>query len=250
MPDILTQLPDLNGLALLVLAAVVSGVVRGFSGFGTAMIFLPVAALVVDPIWAILAMTGMDILGPLPAVPRAARDAKRRDLTLLLVSAGIMLPIGVWLLASVSPEVFRYAVSLISFALVACLVFGLRYRGPLNTSLVSGAGGAAGFLGGIAGLPGPPVILLYMASEAGAARVRATTMLFLVGFDVLLLVTYLLTGKFEFLPFGLGLCLAIPNGLGVLLGQMIFDPSKEALYRNIAYLVVICAAIFGLPIWD
>lgn len=250
MPDIILQMPDLPGLASLVFVAFMAGVVRGFSGFGTAMIFLPMAAWILEPVWAVLAMVGMDVLSPLPAVQRAARDSKWRDLGLLLAATALMVPIGFWTLTQISPETYRYGVSTISLVLVVCLVFGLRYRGQPTVPLMLGAGGASGFLGGAAGLPGPPVILLYMASQASVARVRATTLLFLVGFDFIFLGTFLATGRFELAPFLLGLCLGVPGAAGVWLGQLIFDPTREALYRNIAYGVVTCVAILGLPIWD
>ena len=250
MPDIISQMPDLPGLALLVFVSCLAGVVRGFSGFGTAMIFLPMAALVLEPVWAVLALIGMDIFSPLPAVRRAARDSKWRDLGLLLAATAVMVPVGLWTLTQISPETYRYGVSAISLALVACLVLGLRYRSEPTVPLMVAAGGASGFLGGAAGLPGPPVIILYMASHASVARVRATTLLFLVGFDFLFLGTFFATGRFEPTPFLLGLCLGLPGAAGVWLGQLIFDPAREALYRNIAYGVVTCAALLGLPIWD
>ena len=50
MPEILSEALALPGLWLLILGALVAGIVRGFSGFGTAMIYLPIAAQVMPPI--------------------------------------------------------------------------------------------------------------------------------------------------------------------------------------------------------
>ena len=61
MPDLLTQALAFKGLAWVALAALVAGVVRGFSGFGTALIYLPVAAQVMPPVWAILSLAAMDV---------------------------------------------------------------------------------------------------------------------------------------------------------------------------------------------
>ena len=50
MPDILAQALATEGLWLLFIGAVLGGLARGFSGFGTAMVILPFAAEVFTPV--------------------------------------------------------------------------------------------------------------------------------------------------------------------------------------------------------
>jgi len=250
MPDILVEALALDGLGLLIFAAILSGVVRGFSGFGTAMIFLPFAAQVVSPFWAVLVLVGMDIFGPLPLVPKMSRQANKRELGWLVGCAALGVPIGVSLLFIIPAEVFRYIMCGISFGLVLFLVLGLRYRGEMTTKLVAGAGAAGGISAGLAGLPGPPVILLYMASTRAVAQVRANLFLFLIGADILLVCVYALAGEFHWTPLVLGIALAVPNSLGNLVGQYVFNPDKAGTYRAVAYVVVAVSAIMGLPLWD
>lgn len=250
MPDLLAQALVIEGLGWVAAAALLAGIVRGFSGFGTAMIFLPVTAQVVPPVWAILILIGMDVLGPLPLVRRAARAASRRDLALLLAFAALSLPLGIWLLNVISAETYRYIISTLAIALVLCLVAGLRYRGHPSGGLVSATGAAAGLSGGLSGIPGPPVILLYMASDLPVAQVRANSMLFLLGFDLLLLAAFTLIGKVALLPLVVGFLMAIPNAVGNLIGQAIFDPARATVYRGVAYAIVAASAVLGLPVWD
>ena len=49
MPEALSQTLALPGVWSLILAMSVAGIVRGFSGFGTALIFVPVAGLFLSP---------------------------------------------------------------------------------------------------------------------------------------------------------------------------------------------------------
>ena len=214
MPETFSQVLALPGLELLVFAAVLSGMVRGFSGFGTAMIFLPFAAQVVPPIWAILALIGMDMFGPIPVLRRAAKDADWRDLKLLIITAGLGAPLGVWLLTIISPESYRYIICSISLVLVVLLLSGLRYPGKPTPRAVMGAGALAGTSGGLSGIPGPPIILLYMASAVSVSTVRANIMLFLFAFEFVLIGLYWASGQASFWPFVLGVVLAVPNGLG------------------------------------
>jgi uncharacterized protein len=250
MPDTVAQTLALPGFGWLIFAAFLAGVVRGFSGFGTAMIFLPFAAQVLPPVWAILALIGMDILGPIPVLRRAARSASGRELGLLVGFGAVCVPLGVWLLTVISAETYRYVISAIALALVGCLLAGLRYRGRPSPALVGATGAVAGLSGGLSGIPGPPVILLYMASSMPVAQVRANTMIFLFCFDFILLGVIWLSGQGVWFPFLAGILLAVPNALGNLAGQAIFDPDRAKVYRGVAYAIVAASALKGLPIWE
>ena len=63
IPNIFVEIFELNGLLYVASTALIAGVVRGFSGFGTAMIFLPVAGKYFDPVTAIIVLTIMDLCG-------------------------------------------------------------------------------------------------------------------------------------------------------------------------------------------
>lgn len=250
MPDILSQALTLEGLWLIVLGAVLSGIVRGFSGFGTALIFIPLAGQVVPPIWVITILVVMDMFGPAPNLPRAWRDGAPAQVGWLLLGAVVCLPLGLAILVRVSPEAFRYAVSLLAIAAPIVLSLGLRYHGPMSRPLLTGTGGASGFLGGVAGLPGPPVILLYMAGPNPPALIRANTMLYLYAYDLMLLGLLGLQGRLEAVPVVLGLLMALPNIAGNILGARVFHPDRARVYRGAAYAITIAAAISGLPLWD
>lgn len=238
---------QIEGLWFLVCGAVLAGIVRGFSGFGTAMIYLPFAAQVVSPLWAILTLMAMDMVGPIPLIKPAFKDAERRDLLLLLGGSVCLLPVGLALLSTISPETYRYLVSSISLVLLACLVFGLRYSGKMYPPLVAGVGAMAGFSGGLGGVPGPPVILFYMASTLPVRVVRANMMLFLFFTDFMIIAIVGLRGELFLTPLVIGLLMAVPNGIGNLIGAAIFNPDKAGIYKAVAYIVIAASAIMGLP---
>ncbi len=250
MTETVASLLATDNFYLILLGATIAGLVRGFAGFGTAMVFLPIASQVVPPFWALTIMVVMDVIGPLPTVPRALRDGHPRDV--LRLSAGLLvgLPIGVGLLSLMAPEVFRYAVSLIALMLLAALIAGLRYRGTLTRPLIYGTGAIGGVLGGSSGLAGPPVIMLYMASTHPAKVIRANLMLFLICADIAMLAIFALTGFITLTPVLLGLITAVPYLLANVVGAAIFKPEYEKPYRIAAYAIIAGSAITGLPLWD
>ena len=236
-----------DGLWWLIIAAFIAGCVRGFSGFGTALIFIPLALIVVDyHIWPILMMTVFDMFGPVVLLPRAIRDGFKRDMVLLFVGAAITLPFGVYLLTRMDADVFRWLVCGLSFLMLAVLLSGWRYRGRLGMGSIFGVGAAGGFMGGVAGLPGPPIILTYMASTAPVKAIRGTAMVYLFSIDILLFPAFYFQGQLVLTPMVIGLILAVPYTLGGMLGTWIFNPEKEKIYRNVAYVLIGLSAFLSL----
>ncbi len=247
--QIITSLFQFDGLILLIGTVILAGVVRGFSGFGTALIFVPIAATLAEPIWVILIMMVFDIFGPLFLMPRAWRDGEPKDVAMLGIGALIALPFGVYLLTRLDPTLFRWLVSTLSFGMLILLMSGWRYRGVLSTIATMLVGMCGGFLAGVAGLPGPPVILSYMSSPRKPKVIRANTMMYLLVVDILTILVFAIKSLLVLVPLLLGALLAAPYALGGYIGQRIFNPEKESVYRKVAYSIIAASALIGLPIW-
>ncbi|MEM8729802.1 MAG: sulfite exporter TauE/SafE family protein [Pseudomonadota bacterium] len=250
MPDALAAALDHPGLGWLMMAALLAGSVRGFVGFGTAMVFIPIAAQILDPFEVLMAIVIMDAFGPVPNLPGAWRLADKPDLARLMVGTAIGLPFGLWTLSQVSPDLFQIAVGAVALSMVVCLALGFRFRGRVGPGLVFATGGAAGLLGGTTGLAGPPVILLYMASSHPAKVVRASTMVYLFAVDLVLGGMLYLGDLVALGPVLIGCVLAVPNLAGNLLGGWMFRPDRERLYRAVAYTIVAASAVSALWIWE
>jgi len=250
MIDAISQALAHPGLPWLVVAAFAGGLARGFAGFGTAMVFIPVASLFLHPVAAITAMVVMDVFGPMPLLKRAWRDADRPELLVLALGGVIGIPLGTIALTSLDPVVFRWAVSLICFVLLALLASGWRYNGKPGRGLVFGLGLIAGFMGGLAGLPGPFVILFYLSGRRAISVIRGVSMLFLFSTDIIVVSTFALRGLLSVDFLMLGLVCSVPLAAGAMLGQRLFNPEKAALFRMVAYTLIAIAASVGLPLFD
>ena len=250
MPEALLGAIASEGFWLLVTGAFLAGIVRGFSGFGTAMVYLPVAAQVLGPFEALTTLLIKDLTAPLIHVPRALREGHPADVLRLGAGALIAVPLGVWVLSHVSADVFRWGVSLFAILLLVLMVAGIRYRGEMTKTLVVGTGAAGGFLAGCVGLPGPPIILLYMASTLPVAAVRANITLYLILADVILLGALAWNGFLVASAVWIGLLMILPYLAGNWLGAVLFRPEAEVVYRRVAYAIIAGSAILGMPIWD
>ncbi|MEL7255991.1 MAG: sulfite exporter TauE/SafE family protein [Pseudomonadota bacterium] len=249
MPEALTTALATPGLIWLMLAIGVAGLVRGFSGFGTALIFVPVANIFLDPkqVIVVIALTG--IASNAVILPRAWRQGSRGEVGMLVAAALLTVPLGLWLLDLLDPITIRWIIAGVAGGMLAALIAGWRYSGVVNMPTILGIGAAAGVIGGLTGLTGPVVILFYLAGQAVAQSVRANTILFLAALDVVLIANLIWQGAVRWDLLALACILSIPYATTTLLGQRLFRPDYEKTYRNVAYAVIALAVISGLPIW-
>jgi uncharacterized membrane protein YfcA len=249
MPEALATALAAPGLPWLMLAIGLAGIVRGFTGFGTALIFVPVAGIFLAPqvVVGVITLTGIASTSAL--LPRAWGQADPREVGVLALAALITVPLGLWLMGMLDPVTIRWIVATVAAITLGALIAGWRFSGVVSRPMLIAIGAVAGVIGGLTGLTGPVVILFYLAGQSMAQTVRANTILFLAALDVVIVANLLLQGRVEWHIFLLALVLAVPYFITSLIGQALFDPRHERLYRWAAYAVIGLAVLSGLPLW-
>lgn len=249
MPEILTGALATPGLFWLAVAVAAAGFVRGFTGFGTALIFVPVANVFLDPkqVIVVIALTG--IASNAVILPRAWGQGSRAEVGLLVAAALLTVPLGLLALDILDQITIRWMITGVAGGMLAALMFGWRYSRAVKGPALLIIGAAAGVIGGMTGLTGPIVILFYLAGQAAAQSVRANTILFLAALDLVLIANLLWQGAITAELFMLAALLSVPYATTTLMGQRLFHPEYEKYYRAAAYAVIALAVISGLPIW-
>lgn len=237
------------GLELLIAISAIAGTVYGFAGFGSALIFMPLAILLVAPVLAVSAFSVAAVGSAVTVLPQAWRDADRRATLVMLGAAILMTPLGLLVLRFADVTLLRWTASLIVLVTLAALVSGWRYAGTPGLPAWLGVGAGVGFMGGATGLNGPVVILFQLAGKDGAARTRANTIVVLTLSSLTFLPLLWLQGAAPPGALALGLLLLVPYAVGARLGRALFDPARERLYRGLAYCIIGAAGLAGLPLW-
>src|SRR5260370_4140238 len=122
---------DLLAVPFLICAAVacIAGTVRGFAGFGAAMIMTPVFSALYGPAVGVPLCLLLEIVVVLPLLPSVVRLVDWRRIGLLLVAAVVGVPVGNLVLTRVAPEPMRWAISGIVLGAVVLLAIGWRFPG-------------------------------------------------------------------------------------------------------------------------
>lgn len=250
MPEILSQTLAMTGLWALCLIYLAAGVVRGFTGFGTALIVVPVAGIYLAPEQILIMIAISGILSNFFLVPSAWHDADRREVGVLAGAALLGMPLGIWLIAAIDATTIRWVVAVIAAVTLVAVVSGWQFQGRLGRKGLSAIGAGAGFIGGLTALTGPIAIMFYLANARKALAVRANMILFLAALDMLMLAILGINGLITAPMIMLGVLVSVPYACAIFVGKSLFNPDREGLYRVVAYSIVALALVTGLPIWD
>lgn len=108
---------SLGELAFVLFAAMIAGLARGFSGFGGALIFIPLAGAATSPQIASGLLLVIDWIMTLGMLPEGWRRANRRDVFTMLAGAVIGVPAGAAALSLLPSVTLRWIIC----AVVVCL---------------------------------------------------------------------------------------------------------------------------------
>ncbi|MBR1268994.1 sulfite exporter TauE/SafE family protein [Bradyrhizobium sp. AUGA SZCCT0222] len=230
--------------------AFVSGLARGFSGFGSALIFMPLASSMAAPQLVAALLLIIDFIAAAPLVPNAWKQADRRATGVMVLGALIGVPIGTYFLSRLEPVTTRWIISAFVLALLLLLLSGWRYRGKDHAAIAVGIGGVSGFCSGLAQTGGPPIVGYWLGRPIASNIARANILLFFGASDFFSVVSYSLTGLITMDAIKFSLVVGPVYGIGVWLGASLFGRASESLFRAICYALIAMAVIAGLPALD
>jgi len=157
-------------------AALGAAFVRGLTGFGMAILLVPILALALPPVEAVLVGNGLSVLIGLVEIRRLMREAERSAWVIGGLTV-IATPAGLFALAATGADLARLVIALIAFSAFVAILLPRRAAampGPLTTG---GVGIVSGLMTGYAGMPGPPVVPYYVGRDLPRSVAKASMLL-------------------------------------------------------------------------
>lgn len=228
----------------------ISGIVRGFSGFGGALIFIPLTASILGPAKAVAVFFLFDLVSATPYGYTYVPKCRIREILPMLAGSTLTVPLGVWILATSDPVILRWAFAIVVGVMLAALATGWRYKGEPKPAVSFGLGLTAGVASGSTGMAGPIVIGYWLSSAAEAAVIRANIMVYYAFSATIVDIVLFYKGLFTWDVVVYALIAWPVYSLGLALGARVFKSSSDANYRIAAYLLIAIAAIISLPLFD
>lgn len=227
-------------------ASFLAGLMRGFAGFGSAMMLAPVFAVLMGPAHMVPVIMAMEL--PIGAVIflETRTRTEWRFIGPMAVAAILAMPLGVWLLLTIDTRALTIAVSVIVVLFVGVLASGWRYHGPRRTWLSVVLGGISGAMMATTSVGGPPILLYMLAGKDSAATVRANIVAYFLLAGGVVVVMVLAAAPTAATAIVDAATFFPAMWLGTRLGSRAHHGASDVVYRRIAYVVLLGAAAIGL----
>lgn len=230
--------------------AFLAGLARGFSGFGSGLIFMPIASAALGPKVAVASLLVFDfIVAGLPVIRNFDIERARRLLPIAL-SISAVIPLGGWVAASGNPDVIRWSLSFVVFAALAMITAGLKWHGRETLLIAMAVGALSGFLGGLAALSGIVVVIYWLARDITPSDLRANMFTLALLTTLVTAVTYTLNGMLTAHVFRVAILMLMPYLAGAWIGTSVFHLASPQTFRKIVYVMILMSGIIGLPAFD
>ncbi|MCK2046124.1 sulfite exporter TauE/SafE family protein [Chromohalobacter moromii] len=235
--------PTLTTLAAAMSLALLAGGVRGYCGFGFAMLLALGLILFMPPIQAVPLALLLDLATSLGLWRRALRHADWPCLRPLLLGMALATGLGVWLLASVPAAPMRIVVALLAMSGAVALLCQRNVASPGRAAqtrgVVLGAGGLSGLCMTLASSGGPPLMLYLLYRRMPPLAMRATAIIFFVASSSASLLGLGLAGALHVSTWHWAAWLLLPALLGNVLGQWRFESAPpRSLKSSVAPLLI------------
>ena len=160
-------------IAFCIICIAAGGFLRGFLGFGAALVIVPSLSIIMPPVFAIGILVLIEIPTIIYLVPANLRDAQIKTIIPMLFGLVISVPIGTMVLVIAEPTVMKMVISIILLLTVGLLASGWRIKGNVGKGVLTGSGMVGGFIQGTAGMGGPPLVTALMSLPDNPKTTRA-----------------------------------------------------------------------------
>ncbi len=242
------MIAGLEWIELAYLAAVfaVGSFVRGFTGFGSSMIYVVGLTFAIPASEAVPLILILEVLASAALLVGVWRQVAWRSVALLLLVCVAATPLGLALLAWLPPPPMQAVIACV--VLGACLMLrsGWHLKEQPGVLGTVGVGMLSGILTGSTSTGGPPIVLYYYSSPLPVAVARASLIAFLGLADLFASVMAAYKGLVVTETL-LRVALAAPiMFLGAWVGSLIFHRADPDRFRRRVILVLAALSVVSL----
>lgn len=253
----MTALHPILGFAPLTLAGAAAmtfgaAYVRGLTGFGMAIILVPLLGLIIPPAQAVVLGILLQLLiGPV-GLGLIHADADRATALPIGLIAMATTPIGMAVLDVTRPDLARLLITVVAVGAFVAVLLPKQPEGHRpGRGAVIGTGVASGILTGFAAMPGPPVVPFYLRRHLEPRVARASMLLIFFLTAIAGTAAALWVGIATKRLFLLALLLFVPMWLGNRFGGRHFGRVPPHVWQAMVAVVLGIAAISAVVrLWN
>ncbi len=223
-----------------------AGVVTGLTGFGFALVSVPLLMLVMDPAAVVATVLLIGQVTSAVNALTARRHVDGRMLRALIPSAVVGMVAGSFVLRWLDPTALKLAAAALVVAFTALLASRARAWREPGRGVKAAVGAASGVLTTSVGLSGPPVVLLTSAAMPDKHRSRATLASYFALTSPVGLATLLAQGSVPAHAWGAAAVLLPVALAGRAVGSLLHRRTPLGLFRALTLGITMAAGLGGM----
>jgi uncharacterized membrane protein YfcA len=229
-----------------VCAVLTGATISGLTGFGFALVIVPIMLLLFEPATVVVITSGLAIASGLPILVEDRTRIRIRIVAPLMLPALLGLLVGVSILTTVDTRYIKLSAGLLVMIFAIMVARGFVIPGIRSRPAPVVAGFTSGVLGTSTGMLGPPIVL-FLTDRTPDPRVFRASITFY--FSVMNTIGVLLVAQTGFVggrEFGLAIVLLPIALIGRRLGQRILHRIDPKQFRTITLSLLLVTGASGM----
>jgi hypothetical protein len=239
------MLTPINIIALSLIIFIAS-IVRGFTGFGLALVAVPLIQFFMPVSDTAVFIAFINAIFSIIYFRRSREIVRDQPLGRMALWTGIGVASGTLILKFTNPVYIQLVWGVLIIFIVIALVRGVDFRIRSDTSAMTLSGLLGGLLAGATGITGPPVAIILSSLKTPKEKFNALISVFILFAVSYALVFYLISGLVRTETFLLSLC-SVPALLaGLYTGDRLVSRISQQTFTRVVYIVLILMGVITL----
>ena len=246
MEDFFNFTPD--NYFLIVVVVVFSGLLRGFIGFGSGLLMVPILSYFYSPIFAMVFNIIIEIPATIYLTFVGAKKCNFKEISPMMFTMMLTIPFGTVFLVSIDEQVIKILMSILLIFFVILIAIGWRIKSTITKYVLVLGGIISGLMQRATGMGGPPYVTVLLSKNDSDEVARANILVITSGLVISAIISLYYFGLFTKNIFLTGIVTAPIYVFSTYLGSKFFNHSGNKYFRNsslIALGIVGIATLIG-----
>ena len=247
MENLFNFLPE--NYFLITIVVIFSGFLRGFIGFGSGLLMVPILSYFYSPVFAMVFNIVIEIPATIYLTFVGAKKCNFKEISPMMFAMMLTIPFGTVFLVSVDEQVIKILMSVLLIFFVILIASGWRLKTTVTKYILILGGIISGLMQGATGMGGPPYVTVLLSKNDSDEVARANILVITSGLVISAIISLYFFGLFTKNILLTGAITAPIYVFSTYLGTRFFNVSGNKYYRNsslIALGIVGVATLIGV----
>jgi len=215
-----------------------SGFIRGFLGFGSGLITIPILSFLYSPIFAIVFNIIIEIPTTIYLTIIGTKTCRFKEISPMFFSTILTIPIGIILLLAINEQIIKIIMSVLVIFFVILIASGWRLKSTITKYVLIFTGTISGLMQGITGMGGPPIVTVLLSKGDNNDVTRGNTLIMSAAIVISAVLSMYYFNLFSKTLILTGIITSPLYLLASFLGSQFYNLSGKKYYRNISLLLL------------